>query len=509
MDETQVDETQGQTRRVAVIGGGITGLAAAHRLVELGQERGVAVDVTLFEAGDRPGGVLQTERHDGYCVELGPDSMLTQVPWGLDLCRRIGFDEQLIGTNDAHRQTYIVRGGRLLRLPEGLAIMAPSRIWPTVRSPILSAAGKARLACEVFVPQRGESGDESLADFARRRLGRETFERLVQPLVSGIYMADPELLSMRAALPRFVAMEAEHRSLIRAARRAVRAKTKSGAGASADDAAKSSGPRYSMFVAPREGLGSLISALAERLSPGVLRLRTRVERIDRLEGQRWRLHVSGQTTGSEIDSGTKPMAEDFDALIVAAPSQQAAHLLGPVDPSLAADLAAIQHAGCAVVIAAYAREQVGHPLDGFGFVVPQVERRDIIACTFSSVKYAGRAPTGDVLFRVFMGGATRPDLLEKDNGELLSIADRELHDLVGVRGDAKFARVARWPNIMPQYHVGHLALIDRIETAAALLPGLELAGNSYRGVGIPHCIHSGEQAAERIAALLNEAVADD
>ncbi len=537
-----MDETKGPTKRVAVVGGGITGLAAAHRLTELSQERHCATDVTLFEAGDRPGGVLQTERHDGYCVELGPDSMLTQVPWGLDLCRRIGFEDQLIGTNDAHRQTYIVRGGRLLRLPEGLAIMAPSRIWPTVRSPILSAVGKARLACEVFIPQRGDSGDESLADFARRRFGRETFERLVQPLVSGIYMADPELLSMRAALPRFVAMEAKHSSLIRAARRAVREKAKSAASSAAssaaaadnsadspgDSAAEASGPRYSMFVAPREGLGSLAAALADRLPSGVLRLRTRVEQLERQENGRWRLHLSrpatgsvtgtssGSTTDSATDSATDspsaqrtghgrahgpgPRTEEFDAVIVAAPSQHAAHLLGPVDRSLATDLATIQHAGCAVVIAAYAREQVGHPLDGFGFVVPQVERRDIIACTFSSVKYAGRAPTGDVLFRVFMGGATRPDLLEKEDSELLSIAARELRDLAGVRDDAKWARVARWPNIMPQYHVGHLALVDRIETTVASLPGLELAGNSYRGVGIPHCIHSGEQAAERVVA---------
>jgi oxygen-dependent protoporphyrinogen oxidase len=453
-----------------------------------------AVDLTLLEAGDRLGGVLQTETDDGYCVELGPDSMLTQVSWGIDLCRRIGFEEQLLGTNDAHRQTYIVRRGKLLRLPEGLAIMAPSRIWPTIRSPVLSIPGKVRLACEYFVPQRRESADESLAAFARRRFGRETFERLVQPLVSGIYMADPEKLSMQAALPRFRAMEARHGSLIRAARRAARENT------AQEAAGGASGPRYSMFVAPRDGFGSLVMNLAERLPLGVVHLRSPVDRIDRREDGRWRLTVSG----SAIESAAQSRPESFDAVIVTAPAFQAAQLLRHVDESLSSDLAAIEHAGCIVVIASYARDQVEHPLDGFGFVVPQVERRDLIACTFSSVKYAHRAPPGEVLVRVFLGGANRPDIMQKDDHELQEIVARELSDLLGISGEARFTRIARWPGIMPQYHVGHLSLIDRVDTAVAALAGLELAGNSYRGVGIPHCIHSGEQAAERVVAALDD-----
>ncbi|MEO2030655.1 MAG: protoporphyrinogen oxidase [Planctomycetaceae bacterium] len=470
--------------RVAVIGGGISGLAAAHRLTELD----TSLDIVVFESGDRPGGVLATEWVDGFRIELGPDSMLTQLPWGIDLCRRIGLTDELIGTSEEHRQTWIVRSGRLLPLPEGLAIMAPTRIWPAVRSPILSLTGKLRLAWEPFIPRRSETGDESLADFACRRVGREALERLVQPLVSGIYMADPQRLSMQAALPRFVAMESQHGSLIRAARR------QAGNGQTKPAVDDRTGLPDSMFVAPRAGMGDLISALADRISLGSIRLRSEVKKMTPRSGGGWRL------TG---ESGSADLDENFDGVILAIPSDCSARLLNEIDIPLANQLTHIEHSGCVVVTLAFECGDIGHPLNGYGFVVPLIEQRDIIACTFSSVKYANRAPEGQVLLRVFLGGAMRTDLMDRDDEALLRIVLRELTDLLRIQARPALVRVVRWPNVMPQYHVGHLDRIDRIDAAVAGIHGLELAGNSYRGVGIPHCIRSGELAAERIVRTLS------
>ncbi len=474
-----------QRQRIAVIGGGISGLAAAHRLLELQP----GVDLTVFEAGDRCGGVIGTEDIDGFRVELGPDSMLKALPWGVGLCKRLGIAEQLDSTDTQNHQTWILRAGRLQPLPEDLAIMAPRRLWPTLRSPILSIPAKLRMACEWFIRRRAESGDESLAEFARRRFGRETFERLIQPLVSGIYMADPEKLSMRAALPRFVDMEAEHGSLIRAARRAVREQQRRECAVTVSASnAKTSG----MFVAPRTGLGSLIDAIGARLPDGAIRLRTPVSALTRADDGGWM--VTARDSGSEY----------FDGVIVATPSGTAARLLIRENKALAVELDAIAHSGCVVVTLAYTRDDIRHPLNGHGFVVPQVENREMIACTFSSVKYAHRAPAGQVLLRVYLGGATRPQVLNYDDDKLLSVVATELNPLLGIRGQPTLTRIQRWPNVIPQYYVGHLDRMKRIDAEVARLPGIELAGNSYRGVGIPHCIHSGEQAAERVLACVSQ-----
>ena len=474
-----MSDVAGKGKRVAVVGGGISGLAAAHRLVELDR----SLKITVFEASDHLGGVLQTERSEGFCIELGPDSFITQFPWALDLCRRIGFDGELICTNETHRQTYVVGDGKLRRLPEGLAVMAPCRVWPMLTSPVLSIRGKLRLGWEYFVPARRDGGDESLACFARRRLGREGFERLVQPLVSGIYMSDPERLSMRAALPRFFEMEQQHGSLIRAGRRELKARK--------ENKSTATGPRYSMFIAPREGMASLVAALARRLPPDAVQINSAVGHLAERAGGGWRLSPAN-------GAGRRSESEDFDAVVVATSAREAARLLSGTSDSLAAELGGIGLAGCVIVVAAYERGQISHPLDGFGFVVPQCENRDLIACTFSSVKYAERAPEGSVLLRAFLGGACRPDLLDLPDDALQRTVADELRQLIGLSGEPTLLRIARWPGIMPQYEVGHLDRVERIENSVARLPNFQLAGNAYRGIGIPHCIHSGEQAAEQI-----------
>jgi len=460
-------------RRIAVIGGGISGLAAAHRLIELDP----GCNLCLLEAGRRLGGVLSTVHRHGFQVEQSADNFITTIPWGLDLCKRLGLSDQLIQTNPAHRQTFVVRRGRLYKLPDGFLMMAPTRLWPLAVTPLLSPLGKLRAAMEYLIPPRKDDADESMASFVRRRLGRETFDRLVEPLVGAVYAADMEKLSTDATLSRFRDMEREHGSLIRAMRRQMKARPK---------ANTESGARYSMFVTLREGLSGLIDTIAARLPEGVVRLNTSVDAVQRT-GDGWRLRLS---TGE---------SDTFHAIILATPSHVAARLLEPIDAELAADIGSITHSGTAIVSLGYDRRQIGHPLDGMGAVVPAIEKSPILACSFSSQKYAHRAPEGKVLLRVFVGGARRPELAEMDDERLLPLVAEQLGRLLRIDGDPVYSNTAHWPGTMPQYHVGHKQLVARIESRLAGLPSLELTGNAFHGVGIPDCIHGGEQAAQRIA----------
>jgi len=479
--------SEGLPRRVAVIGGGITGLAAAHRLLELKPD----LEVRLFEADDRLGGVLQTFEDSGYLFERSADNFISNVPYAVDLCRRLGLQDELLSTNDAYRRAFVVRGSRLYPVPDGFMLMAAQKVWPVLTTPILSLRGKLRLLAEFFLSPR-QVDDESLASFARRRLGREAFERLVQPLVGGIYTADAEKLSLAATLPRFLEMEREHGSLIRAALKQRKAAAR-GSRNGKQHGAGESGARYSLFLAPRLGMSQLINALAARLGERVILRQAPVVKLERSSGPEshapWTVHYR---------QDDQALSYEADAVIVALPAYHAARLLEPLDAPLAGLLNEIPYAGSAIVSLGYRRDQVRHPLDGFGFVVPAIERRDILAGSFSSVKFAGRAPDDCVLIRVFLGGSSHPHLVEAPEAELRAITERELKELLGVTGEPQVCHVTRWTRRMPQYHLGHLERVARIEAAVANHPGLALAGSAYRGVGIPDCIRSAEAAAHAI-----------
>lgn len=465
-------------RRVAVIGGGIAGLAAAHRLVELDPQ----CQVTLIEAAPRLGGVVSTVHEAGFQIEQSADNFITTVPWGVNLCRRLGLTDQLVQTNPAYRRTFVVRRGRLHRLPDGFLMMAPTQLWPLAMTPILSPLGKLRAAMEYFIPPRTGDDDESMAGFVRRRLGCEVFDRLVEPLVSAVYAADLEKLSVLATLSRFREMEQEHGSLIRAMRHQMKNRPRAGG---------ESGARYSMFVTLENGLSSLVDAIAARLPAGAVRLGTRATRIERCDDE-WRVWTE---TNDELRTASH---SPFDALVLATPSPVTASLLLPLDATLAAELASIGHSGTAIVSLGYATDQIGHPMDGMGAVVPAIENSPILACSFSSRKYPHRAPDGQELLRVFVGGARHPELAEMDNSQLKPLVLDELRQLLQIRGEPGYCNVAHWPGTMPQYHVGHKELVARIEARVATLPGVALAGNAYHGVGLPDCIHGGELAAERV-----------
>ena len=482
------------SRRVAVLGGGIAGLAAAHRLRELDRR----CELTLFDAAPRLGGVLSTIHDDGFQVEQSADNFITTIPWGVNLCRRLELSGELVSTNPAYRRTFVVRGGRLHRLPDGFLMMAPTRLWPLAVTPILSPLGKLRAALEYFIPPRGGEADESMAGFVRRRLGREAFERLVEPLVSAVYAADLEQLSVLATLSRFREMEIEHGSLIRAMRHQMRNRPA---------ASRESGARYSMFVTLRDGLSHLVETIAARLPAGAVKLNTPVKCVERV-GNGWRVETEGgrgkaeggdEKTAVPASSALPlpPSPLTFDALILATPSPVTARLLQPIDAALAGELASIGHSGTAIVSLGFAAGQIGHPLDGMGMVVPAVEQSPILACSFSSRKYPHRTPAGKELLRAFVGGARWPEMAEMEDERLRPLVLGELSRLLGIRGEPCYCQIAHWPGTMPQYHVGHKELVARIEARVAALPSVALAGNAYHGVGIPDCIHGGEAAAER------------
>jgi oxygen-dependent protoporphyrinogen oxidase len=360
--------------------------------------------------------------------------------------------------------------------------MSPAKIWPILTTPILSPLGKLRMAWEYFTPAKRDDADESLESFVVRRFGREAFDRLIQPLIGGIYTADPAQLSMAATLPQFVELERRWRSVIRGVRSqesGIRSQKTEVKGQMA------SGARYGQFVAPRDGMQRLVDAIVARLPAGCVRPNSPVERIE--YNGAWRVLVRDRS-----------VSESFEELIVASPGAVSSRLLRPVDEELDSLIARISHAGCSVVVFGVRRDQVAHPLDGFGFVVPAIENRRIIAGSMASVKFPGRAPEGKVLLRIFVGGALQPELGELPDDGIRRIVLGELSELIGLAGEPEFCEVARWPGMMPQYHVGHLDLVRQIEERAAAIPHFALAGNAFRGVGIPFCIRSGEQAAERV-----------
>ncbi len=479
-------------KRIIIIGGGITGLAATHRLLERGSEIVEPFEVTLLEASARPGGTIYTEMRDGFVVERGPDSFISEKPEALDLTRRLGIEDQLIETNSKLRRSFIIRKGRLQPVPEGFHLLAPARLWPFIYSRISSLRGKARIAAELFIPRRIPNGknDESLAQFVRRRFGDEALVRIAQPMVSGIYTADPEKLSLRATFPRFLEMEAKHRSVILALLKAGKTSGTSGA-------------RYSLFLSFQLGMQTLVDALVKAISnfglpldpdkKASIRLNARVKSLWRVEDRghsRWQ---------ADIEGGEKLIG---DAVLFTGSTRAAAGALSQLDSRLASELAAIRYASTATINLAFRRQDIAHPLNGFGFVVPFVEQRSVLACTFSSVKFAGRAPAGFVLLRAFIGGVLHPQVFAQDEPKIVAAVLKDLRDLLGVNGAPIFAEVSKWPDSMPQYEMGHLTRVATIRQELHTLPGLWLAGNAYGGPGIPDCIRSGESAAEEILQFL-------
>jgi oxygen-dependent protoporphyrinogen oxidase len=471
-------------QRIVVIGGGIAGLAAAHRLTELAGTNSLSIDVTVLEASERLGGSIATERVGEFLVEAGPDSFITEKPWALKLCERVGLTHRLVSTQSAYQKIFIVHNGQLVALPEGFFLLAPTRLWPFIQTPLFSWPGKLRMAGELLLPRGELSDDESLGAFVRRRFGNEALERVAQPLVGGIYAADPDRLSLGATMPRFKEMERDRRSVIYAMWSAQRQRARK--------AETGSGARWSLFVTLAGGMQELVDTLARRLPDGSVRLNCAAKQL--------KLGANGKSW--QVTPGDNHVI-DADAVVLATPAFRAGDLLRPIDSNAAGELKSISYASTATVSLAYRREDFPHAPNSFGFVVPAIERRKIMACTFSSLKYPNRAPEDKILLRAFVGGSLQPELFAASDGEMESSVRGELASLLGITATPIFSRIWRHADSMPQYHVGHDARVIRIEAALQQFPTLTLAGSAYHGVGISDCVRTGEEAAEKVLARIS------
>ena len=459
-------------KRIAIIGGGISGLSAAFAL-EQKRVAGVPLEYTLFESSSRLGGVLRTERMDGCLIEAGPDSFLTEKPWAIDLCRQVGLADQLIGSNNAQRKTYILVKGKLVVIPDGLMFMVPTKVLPTIFSPLFSLRTKLIMAKEWFHVASKAASDETVASFVKRHYGPEIVDRLVDPLLSGIYGGAASELSVRAVLPRFAEMEANHGSLGHAMLWA-RNKTRQ-----APDA-----PSQSLFTSLKDGMQQMVDAVVARLSPAVLRINTPVLEIRRGQAD-WFVSAGAQS-------------DTFDGVIVAVPTQAAALLLRSCSAALRAELGGIHYSSSVTATLGYDRNVRSALLAGFGFLVPRSEDKRMLAATFVHNKFPYRAPDDRALIRCFLGGTRDEEILQSSDEEILRIVREELRQIIGVGAEPLFTRVFKWKGAMAQYNVGHLERLERIERLRQELPGLALAGNGYRGIGVPDCVRSGTDAASQL-----------
>lgn len=461
--------------RIIVLGGGIAGLSAAYYV----KRRISDAAITVIEADSHWGGKITTDRvafaEGHFIIEGGPDAFLAAKPWGVALCKELGLDERLQGTNPNKKATYILNKGRLLPLPDGLAMMIPSDVRSLLRSRLISCLGKTRMGLDFLLPAKTDNGDESLGAFVSRRLGREAYENLIEPLMSGIYAGDGDQLSLVSTFPYLRDLEIKYGNLTRGALHM--RKQSNGRAVQSSRAA---------FLTPATGLAEIVEKLIERLkSNGAnLHLNTRATALKRLTPSTWNV---------SLDKGE---ALEANYIILATPAYVSGTLVGSFDPKLASALQSIPYVSTVTVSLAYRLSDVSRELDGYGYVIPRREGRKALACTWTSTKFPHRAPDGYALLRVFIGRAGQD--IPWDELELLALAKEELNLTLGVTAEPLVSRVFLWDKAMPQYNLGHPEILKRIDAALENQPGLALAGSGYRGIGIPDCIRSGELAVERV-----------
>jgi oxygen-dependent protoporphyrinogen oxidase len=451
-------------RDVVVVGAGIAGLTAAYEL----QRRGLRPLVIEREA--QAGGVISTDRIDGYVIDGGPDSLLTQKLAATDLVRDLGLESRLISTLPP-RTAFVLKRGRLVPIPEGSFLGLPARWQPFVTSPLFSWPAKVRMAARAFGTPPPAAADESIGAFIRRNLGEEAVRYLAEPLLAGIHAGDVERLSVHALFPRLVELERTHKSLLRALWATPHARSPQGA-----------------FVSFPTGIAELTDALVRRLG-AVIQYSSSVSRIDGLSSPFTLTLASGAVVHTR-------------AVILTIPAWAAALILRPVEPSVARWCGDIPYASSATVVFAFDRDQVKHPLNGTGFVVPRSEPRALMAATWITSKWPDRAPSRQVLIRGFLGGARDGGIVKGSDFELAEIARRDLDPLLSISGEPRLIRVYRWVNATPQYNVGHLDRVCQIDERLARTPGLFLTGSGYRGTGIPDCIADARAAAAAAASFL-------
>lgn len=492
-------------RKIAVVGGGISGLAAALELAKFKQ-----IEVRLFEAGDRLGGVLESIRIEKYLIERSADNFSTLIPNALDLSKEHGLSAELIHPNAQGRRAFVYLNNRIHPIPNGFSLMQPTQLLSILKTPVLSWKGKLRLLKEYWVRPKSRmistdsselsrvalTNDESLESFAVRRLGREAFERLVEPIVSGIFTADPSTLSMAATMPQFLEMERTCGGLIRG----YLVSRRNDAAAAAR---RASGARYDSFVAPRNGMSDWIDRLSQKLPADCIRLHTSITALQPkysvVGSQKWQLEIQ---TKSKSDSIVSTL-ETYDGVILATPAAVTGRLMSQVSPQATSVLRGIPYASSAVVAKILNKQDLRARLDGFGLVIPRSEHRDTLAISYTSNKYPGRVPDEEILLRVFLGGALNPQIVDRSDEELFKLAAQEVKAILRWNGrKPNWQAVIRWKESMPQYLLGHLDRIRELEETLSNAPTLRLCGAAYRGVGIPQCVRSGQTAARQLVQSL-------
>lgn len=468
-------------KRVVIVGGGITGLSLAHAL-EKAEER---CSVRLVEGGPHLGGNMQTVRHNGYVIDAGPDAWVSNKPHATRLAREVGLGDELIGTRADTRKVYIVWKKELHPMPEGLVLGVPTEWRPLADSTLLDVDSKLRALMDLLVPRKALSGDqdESIGAFIARRLGPDVSERLAAPLLGGIFAGDADSLSIKACVPQFVEAEAKYGSLVLAMRALREARRKQAAGGEREASA---------FTSLKRGVGDLIVNVAHRLRDAEVTTGNAVTEVTRLE--------EGDARGRWAVQTAKGGTLYADDVALTVPAHAAAKMLAGVDGALASMLADVTYASTATVFLAFRKFDVRHPLDAVGFLVPKTEGRPILACTFVSSKWDHRAPSGQILLRVFIGGANQEHVLQRTDEELCLMAREQLRDLLGIDRTPMFTKVFRWTKASPQPTVGHLARMRAVLERVATHPGLHVGGNGYVGTGIPDAVKQGEEIAERIEA---------
>jgi oxygen-dependent protoporphyrinogen oxidase len=474
-------------RTIAVIGGGISGLSTAYALHEQAAAAGIPIRCTVVDSAPVWGGKIVTHRIGDLVTEAGPDSFLSQKPAGLELCHKLGLTDQLINTNETGKRASVYSCGRLHELPEGLVMITPGQLGPFLRSGLLSWAGLARMGLDLVVPAKQSQEDESLASFFRRRIGQQAFERMIEPLMAGIYAGDAEQMSLQATFPRFVELEQQYGSVIRGMMKS----------REAGPPLAHSGPKRTMFISLKNGLSDLVAALVHRLTEQGITLRGNCV-VDAL---RVRSHQPGRWMYDVILHDGSALS--VDSLVLATPAYVSAELVRPLTPIAGGLLEMIPYSSTATIAMSYPRKAVSGVAEGFGFVVPRVEGRDLIAATWTSLKWPHRAPPDQLLVRCYVGGVGREAILTLDDRALVARVREELASMCGVTAEPGFVEVNRWMRAMPQYALGHLERLNQIEAALSRYGGLVLTGAGYRGVGIPDCIRDGALAAERVLRYLS------
>jgi oxygen-dependent protoporphyrinogen oxidase len=418
-------------------------------------------------------------------MEGGPDCFISEKPWALKLCKELGLEHEVIGTNQQTRRTFILCGGKLHEIPEGFMLLAPTSLWPFVTSSLFSLPGKARMGLDLILPRKKSDAEESLAAFVRRRLGREALERIAEPLVAGIHAGDPETMSLKSTFPRFIDLEREYRSLIWG----MKQRKKQFANIT---------PRYTMFITLKDGMEGMASALKNSLPHDICATGQEVVKIEQKADKSakkplYRLSIKGKK---------RPL--EADVVVLATPAFTAARLLQGMARDIAGQLNTIPYVSTATINLAYERSQIGHPLDGYGFVVPRLEGHRIMAATFSSVKFASRAPKGKALLRCFVGGAKNEGVVSWGDNKLVAAVKEDIAEILSITGEPRHVHIFRWEKAMPQYTVGHEAKLSRIERGLTKLPGLYLTGSAYRGIGLSDCVHQAELIAQQCLEFITK-----